>query len=539
MGDGSTSEGEFWEALNWTCLRRLPVLFLIEDNGYAISVPATYQTPGGDLAKNLASFTGLYLLDGDGTDPVDASIKIERAVQYVRSGRGPALVRLTVPRLNGHSFTDNQAYKTPSQRQAEEARDPLPKLKKFVLEQKLFGEAEWAALEQSVETEVAAARDRALAQAEPDPASTRRHVFFDGSNLQKIGGVSADGIELPKGSTTPQVADPATRLNLIDAVKRTLEAELIVNPRLMIFGEDVGVKGGVHGATTDLQLKFGADRVFDTSLSEDGIIGRSVGLALAGLMPVPEIQFRKYADPATEQINNVGTMRWRTLSKFAAPIVVRMPAGFGRKTGDPWHSVSGEAIQAHTIGWRIAYPSNAEDAVGLLRSALRGNDPTFFYEHRALYDTAPARRPYPGDDYVLPFGVAHVLLSGDDLTVVTWGAMVQRCLEAVNPPGNAKYPDGSIEVIDLRTIVPWDKAAVLTSVSKTGKCLIVHEDGWTVGFGAEIAATIAQEAFYDLDAPIVRLATPDVPVPYNVGLMDSVVPTVEKIREEIERLLRI
>jgi 2-oxoisovalerate dehydrogenase E1 component len=538
-GDASTAANGFWASLNIVTTQSLPYLYLIEDNSYGISVPSTYQTPGGDLAKNLSSFTGLYLLSGDGTDPIETSIKIDQAVQYVRANRGPALLRLTVPRLNGHSFTDNQSYKTPEQRQAEEARDPLPKLKQFVLDQKYVSEAEWTSLEQSVEADVAAARDRALAQAEPDPSSTQRHVFFDGSNPQSIGGLIGDGIELPKGSDKPNVTDPATRLNLIDAVKRTLEVELSINPRLAIFGEDVGVKGGVHGATTDLQLKFGADRVFDTSLSEDGIIGRSVGLALAGLMPVPEIQFRKYADPATEQINNVGTMRWRTVSKFAAPIVVRVPVGFGRKTGDPWHSVSGEAFHAHTIGWRIAYPSNAEDAVGLLRSALRGNDPTFFYEHRALYDTAPARRPYPGDEYVLPFGVAHVLLSGDDLTVITWGAMVQRCLDAVNPPNNAQYPDGSIEVIDLRTIVPWDKAAVLKSVSKTGKCLIVHEDGWTVGFGAEIAATIAQEIFFDLDAPIVRSATPDVPLPYNTGLMDSVVPTVESIRAEMEKLLRI
>jgi 2-oxoisovalerate dehydrogenase E1 component len=443
-----------------------------------------------------------------------------------------------VPRLSGHSFTDNQSYKTPQQITTEQAHDPLPKLKKFLLDQKYLSEAEWAALAQSVEAEVAAARDRALAQAEPDPASTKRHVFFDGSNPQSIGGLIGDGIELPKGSSTPQVTDPGTRLNLIDAIKRTLESELINNPRLLIFGEDVGVKGGVHGATTDLQLKFGADRVFDTSLSEDGIIGRSVGLALAGLMPVPEIQFRKYADPATEQINNVGTLRWRTMSKFAAPIVVRMPVGFGRKTGDPWHSVSGEAFHAHTIGWRIAYPSNAEDAVGLLRSALRGNDPTFFYEHRALYDTAPARRPYPGDEYVLPFGVANILTRGDDLTVITWGSMVQRCLDAASR-GEVSSPTVNIEIIDLRTIVPWDKDAVLKSVSKSGKCLIVHEDGWTVGFGAEIAATIAQEVFFDLDAPIVRLATPDVPLPYNPGLMDSVVPTVEKIREAMERLLRI
>jgi 2-oxoisovalerate dehydrogenase E1 component len=213
-------------------------------------------------------------------------------------------------------------------------------------------------------------------------------------------------------------------------VKRTLEVELIANPRLLIFGEDVGVKGGVHGATTDMQLKHGADRVFDTSLNEDGIIGRAAGLAFAGLMPVPEIQFRKYADPAMEQINNIGTLRWRTLGKFAAPMVVRIPGGFGRKTGDPWHSVSGEAVHAKSIGWRIAIPSNAEDAVGLLRTALRGNDPTFFYEHRALLDTAPARRPYPGDDFMLPFGVANIVQSGDDLTVITWGAMVHRCAEA-------------------------------------------------------------------------------------------------------------
>ena len=330
---------------------------------------------------------------------------------------------------------------------------------------------------------------------------------------------------------------------MIDAIKRTLEVELIANPRLLIFGEDVGVKGGVHGATTDMQLKHGVDRVFDTSLSEEGIMGRSVGLALAGLTPVPEIQFRKYADPAMEQINNIGTLRWRTMSKFAAPMVVRMPAGFGRKTGDPWHSVSGEAVHAKSIGWRIAFPSNAEDAVGLLRSALRGNDPTFFYEHRALLDTAPARRPYPGDDYLLPFGVANVIATGDDLTVVTWGAMVQRCLEAISGRGESQTrPDSpltGIEVIDLRTIVPWDSAMVLKSVAKTGKCLIVYEDGLTGGFGAEIAATIAQEAFFDLDAPIVRLATLDVPIPYNPGLMHAVTPTVEKIRAEMERLVRL
>ena len=448
-GDGSTAANGFWAALNIVTTQSLPFLFFIEDNGYGISVPSIYQTPGGNIANNLAAFTNLCVIEGDGTDPAEASARIDQAVRYVRSRQGPALLRLSIPRLSGHSFIDNQSYKSQEQRAAEEARDPLPRLKHYLIDGQLLSEAEWRQLEQEVEAEVVAARDRAAAQPEPDPSSTTAYVFFDGATLQSTGGILPTGFAFPPDSTVPQPPDPGRRLNLLDAVKRTLEQELVINPRLMIFGEDVGVKGGVHGATTDMQLKHGVDRVFDTSLSEDGIIGRSVGLALAGLTPVPEIQFRKYADPATEQLNNIGTLRWRSANQFAAPMVVRIPVGFGRKTGDPWHSVTNESIHAHTIGWRIAFPSNAEDAVGLLRSALRGNDPTFFYEHRALLDTAPARRPYPGDDYVLPFGAANVLTSGDDLTVVTWGAMVYRCLDA------AEVLAG-IEVIDLRTIVPWD-----------------------------------------------------------------------------------
>jgi 2-oxoisovalerate dehydrogenase E1 component len=320
-------------------------------------------------------------------------------------------------------------------------------------------------------------------------------------------------------------------MNLIDAVRRTLAYEMERNDRILVFGEDVGAKGGVHGATIDMQAKLGEARVFDTSLNEEGIIGRSVGMALAGLMPVPEIQFRKYADPAHEQINDCGTMRWRTANNFAAPMVVRIPVGFGKKTGDPWHSVSGEAIYAHLIGWRIAFPSNAIDAVGLLRTALRGNDPTFFFEHRALLDTRESRRPYPGDEFVVPFGVANVVREGSDLTIVAWGEMVHRALEA------AEQSSHSVEVIDLRTIVPWDREAVLASVKKTSRCIVVHEDNWTCGFGGEIAATIAQEAFHWLDAPVERMATADVPIPYNPGLMEAVVPTVEKIGKAIERIM--
>jgi 2-oxoisovalerate dehydrogenase E1 component len=254
-------------------------------------------------------------------------------------------------------------------------------------------------------------------------------------------------------------------------------------------------------------------------------------MSIAGLRPVPEIQFRKYADPATEQINDAGTIRWRTAGKFSAPMVVRIPVGFGKKIGDPWHSVTGEAIYAHTLGWRLVFPSNAADAAGLLRSALRGEDPTIFFEHRALLDTAIARRPYPGDDYMIPFGEAATLTEGDSLTVVTWGAMTHRVVEA------AQTSAGRVEILDLRTIVPWDKSRVLESVRKTGKCLIVHEDALTGGFGAEIAAVIAEEAFTDLDAPLARIAVPDVPIPYNMGLMNAVVPQVADIAEKIQSML--
>jgi 2-oxoisovalerate dehydrogenase E1 component len=317
---------------------------------------------------------------------------------------------------------------------------------------------------------------------------------------------------------------------MLTAIRRTLEHELRTNPRVLVFGEDVGPKGGVHAATMGLQDMFGDKRVFDTSLSEEGIIGRAVGMAIAGLMPVAEIQFRKYADPATEQLNNCGTIRWRTANRFAAPIVVRLPGGFA-KVGDPWHSVSGEVMWAHAIGWQMCFPSNAEDAVGLLRAALRSNNPTIFFEHRHLLDGPWARRPYPGDDYVLPMGKAKITQTGNTLTVVTWGAMVERCELAAKKVGE------SIEIIDLRTISPWDRETVLDSVSRTRRCLIVHEDGITSGFGAEVAAVVAEHSFFNLDAPITRLGIPDVPVPHNFGLMEAVVPGVDSIAKKMSEVI--
>ncbi len=316
---------------------------------------------------------------------------------------------------------------------------------------------------------------------------------------------------------------------MLTAIRRTLEHELAINPRVLVFGEDVGRKGGVHAATLGLQERFGEARVFDTSLSEEGIIGRAVGMALAGLLPVPEIQFRKYAEPAAEQLHDCGTMRWRTANRFAAPMVVRMPGGFF-KCGDPWHSQCNEVQFLHAIGWQLAMPSNAEDAVGLLRTALRGNDPVIFFEHRSLLDGAAARRPWPGDEFMLPFGKAHRLRAGTELTVVSWGAMVERCEQA------AAESAIDVELLDLRTLSPWDRDAVLESVAKTRRCLIVHEDTITAGFGAEIAAQVAERAFFDLDAPVERLAMPDVPSPHSPLLLEAVVPSVAKIVSAMRRI---
>lgn len=533
-GDASVATSGFWSALTIATTLSLPMLFYIEDNGYGISVPSTLQTPGADISANLASFKNLRVSSGDGADPQVAATLLQEAVEYVRSWSGPALIRLTVPRLSGHSGQDTQAYKPKGLLAEEQGRDPLPRLKKFLVPSTL-SEMKWKALEQEAAEEVAAALRGALARPEPDLSSVTRHRFAEEGaygvvEVQARGGLAAEGHLFPPSSLTP-TPEPQ-RINLITAIRRTLECELRTNPKVLVFGEDVGPKGGVHAATMGLHDQFGSERVFDTSLSEEGIVGRAVGMAICGLMPVAEIQFRKYADPATEQLNNCGTLRWRTNNRFAAPIVVRMPGGFA-KCGDPWHSVSGESMFAHAVGWQVAMPSNAEDAVGLLRSALRSNNPTIFFEHRHLLDGQWARRPYPGDDYTVPFGVAKITVPGDALTVVTWGALVERCESAALRFGSV------VEVIDLRTITPWDSATVMNSVRRTKRCLIVHEDGQTAGFGAEISAHLAEHLFWELDAPIARIAVPDIPIPYNIPLMNAVIPSEERIGAKIEELLKV
>ncbi|MGZ8296276.1 MAG: alpha-ketoacid dehydrogenase subunit alpha/beta [Allosphingosinicella sp.] len=523
-GDASCATGGFWSALTIATTQKLPMLFYVEDNGFGISVPSSFQTPGGDIAKNLASFGNLAIFAGDGTDPAEAAQLIERAVDHVRGGKGPALLRLTVPRLQGHSFQDTQAYKSEDLVRDEWARDPLPKLKAHLVGP-LLTEAEWDEIEAGARADVEAARQEAEARGVSDPERVLDHVFYDGE-MQMMGGQWTHGYRAPRSHEEPK--PEGQRINMVTAIRRTLDHELGVNERVLLFGEDIGPKGGVHAVTLGLQEKYGAGRVFDTSLNEEGIIGRAVGMAMAGLMPVPEIQFRKYAEPATEQINDCGTMRWRTNNRFAAPMVLRIPGGFF-KCGDPWHSQTNEVQFVHNVGWQVAVPSNAEDAVGLLRTALRGNDPVVFFEHRAMLDDSWARRPYPGDGYALPFGRAKTVRQGDSITIVTWGAMVPRCEEAAK--------DLSADIIDLRTLMPWDRETVLESVRRTRRCLIVHEDLRTGGFGAEIAAVVADEAFLDLDAPVARVTMPDIPSPHNPVLLNWAVPSVERIRAKIEELV--
>ena len=531
-GDASVATNGFWSALTMATTLSLPMLFYIEDNGYGISVPSSFQTPGGNIVKNLESFKNLSIFSGDGTNPKEASELILQARHSVRELRQPTLLRLTVPRLNGHSAQDTQSYKSAERIAFEQQHDPLPKLERFLKKQGILSNERWDAMVEKAQEYVQSICDQVEQQGKASPADIERFAFSEVDDqghpiLQSQGGILLDQPQFPPSSRskTPE----SGRINMVTAIRKTLDFELESNNKMLLFGEDVGAKGGVHAVTLGLQEKYGDQRVFDTSLSEEGIIGRSLGLALAGLLPVPEIQFRKYADPAEEQLNDCGTMRWRTNNRFAAPMVVRMAGGyFG--CGDPWHSQCAEVKWAHAIGWQLAMPSNAEDAVGLLRYALRDNNPTVFFEHRKMLDHIWARRPYPGDEYIIPFGVGKRILEGDRLTVVSWGGTVHMCQTAIEKSGI------QADLIDLRTLSPWDKELVLESVKKTGRCLIVHEDNISAGFGAEIAAVLARDAFFYLDAPIERLATPDIGNPHDPVLMNAALPNPDKILHAIKEL---
>jgi 2-oxoisovalerate dehydrogenase E1 component len=408
----------------------------------------------------------------------------------------------------------------------------MPKLEAHLVPG-ILSSGEWQALKEEVARDVDTALAGARGRTAPNPSTIKRFVYGEpttSEDADTMGGLSTQELRA-LGDGTDAAAQDGPMVRFAEAVRRTIAHELEINPKVIVFGEDVGRKGGVHLVTEGLQKRFGVRRVYDTSLSEEGIIGSAVGEAIAGLMPVAEIQFRKYADPATEQLNNCGTMRWRTNNRFAAPIVVRMPGGFGKDVGDPWHSLSSEVTWAHAIGWQVLVPSNAADAVGLLRRAMRSRNPSIFFEHRSLLMTSDGSSRYPGDEYVLPLGRANRVSEGTDLTLVTWSAMVHRCVRAAAGFGDR------VEILDLRTVAPWDRSAVLASVKRTGRLLIVHEDTMTAGFGAEIAATAAKEAFWFLDAPVERLAVEDVPMPYHEVLLAAVLPDTEQIAAAIDRVL--
>ena len=527
LGDGSTSEGEFWESLNTACSARLPLVYLVEDNGYAISVPVEAQTPGGDVSRLIESFPGLQVLRVDGTDAVACARAMSEAVAYARSASGPALVKATVVRPYSHSMSDDEKqYKSQSEREAEASRDPLTRCAKWLLNESLATEHELAGIEADVNREIQEAADRALAAAKPDPATATLYVYSP--TVDPASDMFACAPE-PEGSA----------LTMISAINQTLKDEMAANPRIVVFGEDVADvsrdellaevtgKGGVFKATLGLQREYGSDRVFNSPLAEANIVGRAIGMALRGLKPVVEIQFFDYIWPAMMQIRDELTMlRYRSSNAFKCPVVIRSPIGGYLRGGSLYHSQSGESIFAHCPGLRIAFPSNAADAAGLLRTAIRCDDPVLFLEHKHLYRQTHNKAPYPGRDYTLPFGRCDVRRAGSDVTLITWGALVQRGLLAAE---QAAQTGIDTMVIDLRTIAPYDWDGIAKAVTATSRVVIAHEDQLTCGFGAEIAARIASDLFEHLDAPVKRVGALDCPVAYSPVLEEQILPQVSDI----------
>lgn len=519
-GDGATATNGFWSAINIAAPRHLPYVMLIEDNQYALSVPWRYQAAAPSIAENLANFRNLTLLSVEGGDIPALYGALYGAISGARQGAGAQLVHVKVPRLTGHNWQDPAAYKTAEEKEEDARRDPLARLVTYLQEAHGVEAARIDAMQaQAAEFALAQAEAAWQQGTEPAPGDATTFLFAD-----------------PRPVPETQPVTEGARLTMQQAIRQTLDDEMGRDPSIVVFGEDVGAFGGVHRVTEGLQTKYGEDRCFDTSLNEEGIIGRSVGMALNGLRPVPEIQFRKYADPAHEQITDAGSMRWRTHGRFGGPIVLRIPVGYQVMGGDPWHAVCGEAVFAHLPGWQIAYPANVTDTVGLLRAALRGDDPVVFLEHRLLYRYREANAPYPGPDYQVPFGKARVARPGDATLIVTWGDTVYRSIEAANAV--AQGTGAETRVLDLRTIVPWDKEAVISAAREVGRVLIVHEDTLTCGFGAEIAAGIADEAFAYLDAPVRRVACADVPSPTHHNLFNAVMPTAARIQQALEELVR-
>ena len=536
-GDGTTSEGEFWEAMNTACNEKLPVIFMIEDNEYAISVPVEVQTAGGSISKLLSSFPNLFIEECDGTDPVASYATMKRAVEYCRSGKGPALIHGHVIRPYSHSLSDNEKlYRPDSERQKDAQRDPITRMQMFLVRENILNEDQLDKLEKTVNEEVQAAADRALAAAPPATDSIYKHVYSE--NLD------------PRHMSSEPITEGAAK-TMADLITSCLKDEMRRDERIVIFGEDVADcsreeylkqkeikgKGGVFKLTSGLQMEYGSDRVFNSPLAEANIVGRAVGMAERGLKPVVEIQFFDYIWPAMQQLRNeLPLIRWRSNGTFSAPAVVRVAIGGYLTGGAIYHSQCGESIFTHIPGLRVCFPSNALDANGLLRTAIRCDDPVLFLEHKRLYRETYGRAPYPGSDYMVPFGKAKTVKEGSDLTVITYGAVVPRALQAAQ---KIEREQGvSVELIDLRTLSPYDWEAIATSVRKTSRVIVAHEDTLSWGYGAEIAARIADELFEDLDAPVRRVAATYTFVAYQPLLEDVILPQSEDIYKAMESLAK-
>jgi len=541
LGDGTTSEGEFWEAMNAAANLRLPIVFLVEDNGYAISVPVEVQTAGGNISRLVSGFPNFHLEEVDGTDPVASYGAMARAVAHCRAGVGPSFVHAHVIRPYSHSLSDDERlYRPDVERQRDAARDPISRMQMFLIRDGILDEKGINRLEKEVDDELQAAVDRALAAPPPRPETIEQFLYSPDLDPTSAAFATPEAADLgearaPNGS---QEKKPAPK-TMADLINLTLRDEMKRDERIVVFGEDVADcsreeylrqkmvkgKGGVFKLTAGLQRDFGSERVFNSPIAEASIVGRALGMALRGLKPIGEIQFFDYIWPAMMQLRNeLPVIRWRSNGAFSAPAVIRVAIGGYLTGGAIYHSQCGESIFAHTPGMRVIFPSNALDAAGLLRTAIRSDDPVMFLEHKRLYRETFGRAPYPGPDYMIPFGKAKVVRAGTDLTVITYGAVVPRALQALQKLDREQALD--VELIDLRSLNPYDWEAIAASVKKTSRVMVAYEDTLSWGYGSEIAARIASELFEYLDAPVRRVAAKDTFVAYQPALESAILPQV-------------
>jgi 2-oxoisovalerate dehydrogenase E1 component len=530
IGDGTTSQGEFWESLNAASNGKLPVLFVVEDNGYAISVPVEVNTSGGNISRLVAGFPNFYFAEVDGTDVLASYAAFKEAVAHCRSGKGPALVHGHVVRPYSHSLSDDERlYRPEAEREADAHRDPISQFQMLLVREGILDEASVTRLEKQVDDEIQAATDRVLHAAPPEVSSIKRHIFSETWDVSS-----------PALAVAPAANSDDTERTMADLINSCIRDEMRRDPRIVVFGEDVADcsreeylkkslvkgKGGVFKLTAGLQAEFGGERVFNSQLAEATIVGRATGMATRGMKPVAEIQFFDYIWPAMQQLRDeLPTIRWRSNGEFASPAVIRVAIGGYLTGGSIYHSQCGESIFTHTPGMHVVFPSNALDANGLLRTAIRCDDPVLFLEHKRLYRETFGRAPYPGPDYTVPFGKLKVVREGSQITVVTYGATVPRALQAAQR-AEREY-NISVEVLDLRTLNPYDWEGIAESVKKTSRVIVAHEDTLSWGYGAEIAARIGDELFEYLDAPVRRVAAKDVFVAYQPILEDAILPQPE------------